>query len=71
MVFLSIDQDIAKWANAKYPIFNEENSFMVGHLKNSKLVKTYELDKVVPRVLLVNGNKLAELDVDKHLLIPK
>lgn len=71
MTFLSIDTDLNKWEKVQYPIFNSLNSFKVGYPDKSKLVKNYELDKVVPRVLLLQAGMVVELSIEKSQLIQK
>lgn len=71
MIFVSIDTDILKWKKIQYPFFNASNSFKIADPDNSNLLKTYELGKAIPRVLLLQDGKLFESNVDKHQLQQK
>ncbi len=71
MVFLSIDENTAQWKKVSNPVFTGLNNFKFKNPAQSRLLKNYELDKAVPRVLILQGGKLAEPNVDKAALLQK
>lgn len=71
MIFISIDAKMEQWKKAQYPFFNASNNFKIEDPTRSNLLKTYELDKAVPRVLLLQNGRLIDPNIDKHLIIQK
>lgn len=71
MVFLSIDENTAQWKKVSNPVFTNLNNFKFKDPAQSKLLKTYELDNAVPRVLILQGGKLIAPNVDKTALLQK
>ncbi len=71
MIFISIDSKLEQWEKAQYSLFNKSNSFKIKEPTQSDFLKIYELDKAVPRVLLLEDGKLIDPNIDKHLILQK